>query len=835
VPDRRIVFHLIGNAHLDPVWLWDWREGLNEGLITSRTLLDLMDEDPELTLTRGEASLYDHIERTDPETFERIRRRVREGRWEVVGGNWVQPDTNLPATETFARQFLRGQRYFASRFGKPVTVAWAADSFGHAAGLPEILSAAGFRGFCFTRPNNRLLPLPKPAFWWEGPGGARLLACRSLYGSYTMERDGILRKLDGLLEAAMKCDLRNFAVFYGLGNHGGGPTRRHLDEIRDWRSRHPEVEVVFSGLHRLIEALHREAAEGGPDYLPVHRGEMNFCLRGCYSSVARFKFFYRRTEAHLFRAERTAAAVAAATGEEAGSLSRAWDAVLFNSFHDILPGSSIERAYVDQMAQMGTAFHEAQSVEFRALNVLARRLDTRVNRPVHPDEPTPVAVLAWNPHPTPFKGHIEFETSLDYRPLYALKERCPESIRLIGPDGRSRPFQEVASEQFCVATAPWRGRIVAPVELPPLGWTVLQYGWAPGVRRAAPVSHPVAAPRAGVIENEYYRVEARVGAKGLRIFRSGKSVLRGDGLSAALFDDPYGSWGGMGEERASTHLDRVRERWRVTHVETLESGPERAALWVRLAGRRSRLDLTAMLYRRRDAADFAAHVFLDERSARLKLLLPAGDRAEFDVPGAAIRRDPCGEVPGGRWVRVTGRAGVLGFASDALYSFDAVRGVLRPTIARATRYGSTAIHNARKMPWQHAVDAGELHFRFLISPGDERLPRLADELDEPPVCQIVPPKSGKLPRAGSLMALSPSGVRVLAFKPAEDGSGFILRVQNRLDRAVTPRLNLLGRTVSLPRAEPWRIVSWYLRRKGRGWVVRSVSIPELEESSAVSR
>jgi hypothetical protein len=160
----RYIFHLIANAHLDPVWLWDWREGMTEGLTTVRTILDLMDERPEMTFIRGEAAIYRHIEKRDPETFERIRRQVEAGRWDVVGGTHIQPDTNLPATETLARQFLSAQTYFRSRFGRVPRIAWAADSFGHSAGLPEILTQAGMTGFAFTRPEKRDLTLKNPAF-----------------------------------------------------------------------------------------------------------------------------------------------------------------------------------------------------------------------------------------------------------------------------------------------------------------------------------------------------------------------------------------------------------------------------------------------------------------------------------------------------------------------------------------------------------------------------------------------------------------------------------------------------------------------------------------------
>ena len=322
----RYTFHLIANAHLDPVWLWDWREGLNEGIITSRTILDLMDEMPELTCIRGESLVYRHIEENDPETFARICQRVAEGRWDVVGGTYVQPDTNLTGTETFCRHFARSQAYFRSRFGRAAEIAWAADSFGHSAGLPDILVAAGMTGFSCTRPGAGQVALAKPAFWWEGSGGGRVLAYRPQAGWYGCERDEMTRKLDGLLAAADQGDLHHVGAYSGLGNHGGGPTRRILREIAAWASAHPEVDVVHSGLHRFFAALRQEVGEkGGEGFLPVHRGELNYCLRGCYVSVAKLKYAFRKTEVAVSRAEAADSAIAAALGQSPAALDQAWD------------------------------------------------------------------------------------------------------------------------------------------------------------------------------------------------------------------------------------------------------------------------------------------------------------------------------------------------------------------------------------------------------------------------------------------------------------------------------------------------------------------------------
>jgi alpha-mannosidase len=836
-------FHLLANAHLDPVWLWDWREGLNEGITTCRTILDLMDEDGEMTFLRGEAAVYAHIERHDPETFRRIAAYVEAGRWDVVGGTWVQPDTNLPATETFARHFARGGHYFATRFGVRPRIAWAADSFGHAAGLPDILTAAGMEGYAFTRPGGKQVPLAKPAFWWEGAGGGRVLAYRPPAGWYGSERDEMPKRLDAFLSAAQGAGLENVGVFFGVGNHGGGPTRRQIADVRRWAEAHAgEVRLVWSGLHRFFDALRAEAADKSADFLPTHRGELNFVLRGCYSSVARFKFLYRKAEALISRAETTATAITAAgiTESAAADLGDAWETLLFNSFHDILPGTSIERAYDDQTAQLGGAIHAAQRAETDALLALARRVDTSVPVP-EGDRPSAVPFLVWNPHPEPFVGHVEFEACLDYRPVWEYVDR-PEALPVVlrGPDGEPVPFQNVATEHMFSPHLPWRRRVVAQVGVFPLGWSVYTLGWeeggiAPPKRRIE--ATPASAPAAGAITNGTYSVRTAVGDSGITVEREGRSLLPGgDGLlSLITVEDPWGSWGGMGEEPESLELSTLRERWTVQRVETLESGPERASLWVRLAGGRSWCDLTFRLYAGRDAVDVDARVLWNERAARLKLVMPVGaGSATFDVPGGQVERSaPTGEVPGGRWVE----AGSVGFASDALYNFDLTGdGTLRATICRATRYAAERPEGADDAPWRPAVDAGELRFRFLLTGnrplrGDNPLRNLSCELERPLVVLPVSPSPGDLPRNGSLPNPNSTLTSLLAFKPAEDGDGFIVRLQNEsyiplpiiLPGWITADRQLPDRGLISPHA----ILTWRLTRDEAGaWTARPTTIQE---------
>jgi alpha-mannosidase len=186
--------------------------------------------------------------------------------------------------------------------------------------------------------------------------------------------------------------------------------------------------------------------------------------------------------------------------------------------------------------------------------------------------------------------------------------------------------------------------------------------------------------------------------------------------------------------------------------------------------------------------------------------MSGGDHAEFEVPGGSVKRGPCGEVPGGRWVRVPGK---FGFASDALYSFDCQHGALRATIVRASRYASDVKLPANAQPWRPAVDAGELRFRFLLAPANDALPRLAAQLEQPPVVLHAVPSPGKWPRTGSLASIAPDSLKLLAIK---DG---LLRVQETAGRATTPRVTWLGQKLQLTRVAPHQIMTWRIAKTGK--------------------
>ena len=167
----KTVVHMIGQAHLDPVWLWRWTEGRAEALATSRSAADHLSEYPDFHFVRGEAQVYEWIEQEDPRLFAQILTFIKQGHWHVVNGMIIQPDMNLPQGESIVRQILHGKAYMREHLGVEPTVAYCVDSFGHAGTLPQVLKKCGFEAYVFMRPGPHEKTLPEQLFWWQGPDG----------------------------------------------------------------------------------------------------------------------------------------------------------------------------------------------------------------------------------------------------------------------------------------------------------------------------------------------------------------------------------------------------------------------------------------------------------------------------------------------------------------------------------------------------------------------------------------------------------------------------------------------------------------------------------------
>lgn len=799
------IFHLLPNAHLDPVWLWDWREGLNEGIKTVHAMLDLMDEFPQLTFIRGESAIYQHIEKTDPALFHRLERMIRAGRWDVVGGTVIQPDSDLPSTETLCRHFEQGLSYFESRFGKRPTVSWQADTFGHTPGWPNILSSFGMKGFAFTRPQQSEFPLKSPLFWWEGDHQNRILCYRQPWLWYCSERANLPEMLDKTLADTKINPYKHLGVLMGLGDHGGGTSRRHILDVEKWQQQHPEVEVRFSTLHGFFEELKKEEAK---IKIPVVRGDLGYCLRGCYSSVQKFKTLYRKAESILVDAEATHALLAPPIKPFVAPLQESWDSVLFNSFHDILPGTSIERAFEEEIAWVNMAIHHARDTRFAALNTLASQVDTSVPPARKLDAPIDVPFLVWNIHPHPFKGLVELEGSIDYRPIWEYQHKVDQvPVVVFDHKGKPLPFQEIATEHTAMTDLPWRKRVLVPLEIPAFGWTVVRMGYRDKVEKKVSLGSCQAQTKKNhSITNGDWKVEVKNGEA--KVLRHNQNFFLGSkSLQFQVVDDPWGSWGGLYEEKGSSTLNALREKWKLVDHSVLESGPLRAKLWTRWQGKNSWIDLTFSTSHDDPKLKVSGRLLWNERSARLKLILPSQGDVEFDVPGSQIHRDAIGLLPAGHWVRRTQGKKTLGFASDGLSCVDFTKNELCITLARASRYANDVQTGPDEKLWQPAVDCGELKFQFCLFGNDTSADTVAQHLLTPPNVLLPLAHPGDLPSQGSMGSILPTTVRLLSLKKLPSGKTQV-RVQNRDKKSANVVFQLKGKKHALGKLGSQQIATY---------------------------
>jgi alpha-mannosidase len=288
------VLHIIGHSHIDAAWLWPWRDGADTVLTTFRSALNRMTETPGFCYSHSSSAHYRWVERADPAMFAEIQQRVREGRWEVVGGWPVEPDCNIPSTESFIRHSLYGKQYCQRALGVDVKIGFNPDSFGHAAGLPTILKRAGYGYYAFMRPQEHEMKLPL-VFWWEGPDGSRVLVNR-IWRDYDAGADLIRPAAN----SAFAPGFDHAAFFLGVGDHGGAITKEQIRTILDLRKDPTLPELRFSTLRDFFHAV-----ESSPNFAPCPSSRANCSTTHADATppTAKAKFLNRRAERWLGEAE----------------------------------------------------------------------------------------------------------------------------------------------------------------------------------------------------------------------------------------------------------------------------------------------------------------------------------------------------------------------------------------------------------------------------------------------------------------------------------------------------------------------------------------------------
>jgi alpha-mannosidase len=676
---------MIGNAHIDPVWLWAWQAGADEALATMASAADRCDEYPEFVFTRGEAWLYQIVERVRPDLFVRIKKLVERGQWHITGGQFIQPDLNLPIAAGLHRQLIHGQRYFRDRFGIVPTIAYNVDSFGHTASLPDILAEHGYDGYVFRRPEQHQVALPANTFIWQGASGGEVTAFRIVPGYVANFAD-----LSGQVKIAIESadpELGDTMCFYGVGNHGGGPSKAMIEWIL--ANRHFAThELIFSTPHAFMAAIADHRAR-----LPHVTTELQHTFPGCYSVMHDIKRAQRHGEELLDQAERASVTFAGSDAERADYRARidgAWDDLLFTEFHDILTGTSIPSAWDAVRAKQGRARITGEEVLYEATRRWSYRALPRVNE--H-------QVVVLNTDTERFSGYLEAEPYLDFDDWHGRW--------LADEEGRPVPFQEIQPESSQLIP-----RILFPVEVEAQTsrqFRVMHSEPRPPVARLP--TDLTASPRR--LANG--RLVVELGESGItQITVDGRAMLGPGGISLHLRRDTTDTW--------TFHTDRwdepveARLGGAIWHVE--ESGPlrVRARLDTRLGF--SRVSWTVSLCRNESDLRLELLVNFDERFRLLQmpiaLAAPPALRADGIAGGAINRALGPAEWPFLGWTRLALRGLDVALITADAYSYSVDGALWQPTLLRSPKMawggGTPSTYSGR----DDHTDQGVHRFSFLL-------------------------------------------------------------------------------------------------------------------------
>lgn len=674
-----ITVHLILNAHIDPAWLWPAGAGMDEVVATCRSACDRLDAHPDIVFARGGAWAYDVVERTDPSLFARIREHVAAGRWEVVGGWWVQPDCNLPTLLGMQRQIDAGRAYFESRFGRFPRVAYNVDSFGHAAALPELMRRNGQDRYVMMRPQEHEKVLPSRLFRWRGRAGAEAVTTFRIahaYATREMSVEHIEAPLEGLPEGCS-----HTMAFVGVGDHGGGPTERQIAWCREHAEAIPGCRLGFSSPSRFFDAIEQEGAN-----LPEVTGELQHHAVGCYSVLRAIKCGMRQAEEALGQAEIVAEADPAPDAHTPERLAEAWRAIAFNAFHDILGGTCVPSATAQASAE--------QAIQFGLRRMAAQLPGDERQR-----------IVLFNASDAAFDGFAELAPWTE--------GRWRRHWRFIDERGAVVPHQPIAQE---AATA-FPRRVLMRLAVAPRSLKVLRLERG-GDDADEAASQPRQRRDAGrAIENLSL-------GQGAIDFTPDASFKLG-GLTVAprleLYDDPTDTW--------SHGVDRLGEnRIAVAAWEPpapIDDGPlMRSGLQHGAIGD-STLVAEWRLYADEPVVELRLAVHWRARHQLLKLVLPLALAERIDgVMGEPVTRALDGRerpLQDFAWFRSSaGRA--FGVVCPDVFSLDADDGGARLTLLRSPLEAHHDPAPADAFPRADAADQGVHHFRLQFASFDALSP-----------------------------------------------------------------------------------------------------------------
>ncbi|HEV2277444.1 MAG TPA: glycoside hydrolase family 38 C-terminal domain-containing protein [Acidobacteriaceae bacterium] len=777
----RATLHLTGNSHIDAAWLWPWTETVDTVKNTWGTAIQLMNEYPTYTFTQSAAAYNNWMARDYPQINDQIKKRIDQGRWEVVGGMWVEPDLNMPDGESTARSLLIGKRWYQQHYGVDVRIGWNPDSFGYNWQLPQIYKKSGVDYFVTQKMQwSDTNHLPFKLFWWESPDGSKVLAY--------FPHDYANTNLNPVRLSADLAQAREFAPgltemmdLYGVGDHGGGPTRAMLDEGLHWmqpdkvvpKMQFGTAQPYFSDVEKqlapesktwdyrtIAQGYQFPAAVEGKISIPTWDDEMYLEYhRGVFTTQTGMKRNLREAPEWTLNAEKLASlAWLDGDGYPGDELTDAWKKITFNDFHDLAAGSGIGVIYKDAQKDFDQVRWETNEVSGRALKTIAARVDTHAA--------SGVPVFVFNPLGWTRSGDVMVNVQMP---------SAATDVSVLDSRGAVLPSTVVSKNG---ATSTFH-LLVKAHDVPSLGYEVLRV--VPGHR---PFTSDLRVSGT-TLENAALRVvvDAKTGCiTSLYDKRAQFETLAagtcGNELQA-FKDTPkeYDAWnvdpGTL--DRSPTLLTQADS------VEVVEKGPERGVIRVTRHWQNSKFVQDIVLETGSDEAVVVNDIDWHETHVLLKAafaLAAMSPFATYEIPYGTIERPTTRnnswekarfEVPAQRWADEGDGQHGFSVINDSKYGYDGVGNLLRLTLLRSPVW-----------PDPNA-DRGHQHFTYALYPhaGDWKQAmtvRHGYEYNYPLHAMQVEAHTGPLPAEHSFVAVGPDHVVLTAMKKAEDSHALIFHL-----------------------------------------------------------
>lgn len=746
------LIHMVGQSHIDIAWLWPARETVRKASRTFSTVHALMEEYPDYRYAQSQPQLFAYLKDNDPELYAKVKERIREGRWELVGGMWVEPDLNIPSGESLMRQMLYGQGFYMEEFGLRSEIEWLPDTFGYCASLPQILKHGKVRYFMTTKLGwNDTNQFPYDLFHWVGIDGTPMLS----YMNHGVNENTLPKDVHEHWQSyRAKAVHSEQMLLYGHGDGGGGVTREMLEYIGRSDLMVGQPASAYSTAADFFAGI-----EQAKPQLPVWQGDLYLELhRGTYTTHARNKRNNRKAEMLYREAElwQTLAwgRLQPEQNEAVGrALHEGWKLILLNQFHDIIPGSSIPEVYETSEKEYKDIFALGERSLKTVMEAAVSGIDTR-------GEGRPYVIL----NSLGWTRDIVAELQVDGAAGGASAVYDQDGVRL-----DSEPAS--ADGQSLL-------RVRVP-EVPAFGYSTV---WLRAEEQAE-----AAVDQITVFEDhwetEYYRLSFNERGEMISLYdkEAGREIVkRGERANRLHFfhDRPilWDAWDIDSRYEAQPAGDAVLLERRL-----LSSGPVCDVLFFRWSIGQSEIGQELILYHTSRRIDFKTRVDWHEAHKLLKVGFPVDvvtSKATYEIPFGALERathrntsweQAQYEVCGHRFADVSEHDYGVSLLNDCKYGYDIQGSTIRLSLLRAPRWPD------------HSADQGMHEFTYSLYPhtGDWRgahTLRHAAELNQASCAIASPASEGRLPSTGAWIAFNGRQVVLDTVKPAEDGSGSIVRL-----------------------------------------------------------